>query len=368
MLVVDLDSGADRRLERNGGIAHLRTAQITANLIQRNANNVCSEKCLGKGTLMIRQSVPRRRLRLGMLLGSAFVLMAVSAPASANGRNLTQTDSSPRPKGMLVAGMGEMGAANMGNDSKPGGMGGGMKSDAPCCVDVMGAAPGAGTSMAMPSALPGFAGASHLYHVGSTGFFLDYADKIGLSVEQRTALNGIKQRLLAEQAAYDRKAAEAEQALWSLTAAAQPDAAAIDGKVREIEKLKSDQRLAFIRAVGEAMMGAGPKHTEGRLVFIKTELKITDPQMPQWNAFADAVRANATAMTDMRQAMAPQQKPGSTLPERLAMEDKVLSAHFAAFKKIQESLTKLYDVLSPDQKKIADGIVIGPMGMPMGMM
>jgi hypothetical protein len=116
------------------------------------------------------------------------------------------------------------------------------------------------------------------------------------------------------------------------------------------------------------MMGAGPKHTEGRLAFIKTELKITDPQMPQWNAFADAVRANATAMTDMRRAMAPQQKPGFTLPERLAMEDKILSAHFAAFKKIQESLTKLYDVLSADQKKIADGIVIGPMGMPMGMM
>jgi len=25
-------------------------------------------------------------------------------------------------------------------------------------------------------------------------------------------------------------------------------------------------------------------------------------------------------------------------------------------------------VLSPEQKKIADGIIVGPMGMPMGMM
>ncbi len=116
------------------------------------------------------------------------------------------------------------------------------------------------------------------------------------------------------------------------------------------------------------MMGAGSNHTEGRLAFIKTELKISDAQMPQWNVFADAVRANATAMTDMHRAMAPQQKPDSTLPERLAMEDKVLSAHVAASRKIQESLTKLYDVLSPEQKKVADGIVIGPMGMPMGMM
>ena len=116
------------------------------------------------------------------------------------------------------------------------------------------------------------------------------------------------------------------------------------------------------------MMGAGASHTEGRLAFIKTELKITDVQMPQWNAFADAVRANATAATDIHRSMASQNKPGSTLPERLAMEDKVLSAHFAAFKKIHESLTKLYDALSPEQRKAADGIVIGPMGVPMGMM
>jgi Spy/CpxP family protein refolding chaperone len=119
-------------------------------------------------------------------------------------------------------------------------------------MGAMGTAPGAGTTMAMPSALPGFPGASHLYHVGSTGFFLDYADKLGLSVEQRSSLNAIKQRALSAQATTQRMIAEAEEALWTLTAAEQPDAAAIDSKVREIEKLRSDQRLTFIRAVGDA--------------------------------------------------------------------------------------------------------------------
>lgn len=197
---------------------------------------------------MIGRSAPRRWLRSGVLLGSALMLITVSAPASANGKNLTQADSGTASKRILLAGMGEMGAGNMGNDSKPGGMGGSM----PCCMGMMGTAPGAGTSMAMPSPLPGFPGASHLYHVGSTGFFLDYADKIDLGVEQKTALNRIKQRLLTEQAANERRVAEAEQALSSLTAAAQPDVAAIEAKVREIEKLKADQRLAFIHAVGEA--------------------------------------------------------------------------------------------------------------------
>jgi Spy/CpxP family protein refolding chaperone len=37
-----------------------------------------------------------------------------------------------------------------------------------------------------------------------------------------------------------------------LTGADQPAAEKIDAKVREIENLRTDQRLAFIRAVGEA--------------------------------------------------------------------------------------------------------------------
>lgn len=203
--------------------------------------------------------------RAGMLrfiasLSSAFVLFAVSVPAYAKEASVIDGALNSEPNGVRLAQMGGMGSemggkmtgGPKGSDNKPGGMGGGMGDKMPCCMGMMGAAPGAGTAMAMPSALPGFPGASHLYHVGSTGFFLDYADKIGLSVEQKAALNGIKQRALTEQSAADRKVAEAEQALWTLTAAEQPDAAAIDGKVREIEKLKSDQRLAFIRSVGEA--------------------------------------------------------------------------------------------------------------------
>jgi hypothetical protein len=104
----------------------------------------------------------------------------------------------------------------------------------------------------MQTSLPGFAGASHIYHVGATGFYLDYADKLGLSTQQRTSLNDLKQRALVDQSNQQRKIDEAEQALWLLTAADQPDATPVEAKIREIEKLKADQRLDFIRAVGEA--------------------------------------------------------------------------------------------------------------------
>ena len=157
--------------------------------------------------------------------------------------------------GMGQGGMSIGRGGMMGMDDKAmggSGQGGGGMMGMDKMMGAMGMAPGAGTTMAMPSALPGFPGASHLYHVGSTGFFLDYADKLGLSVEQRSGLNAIKQRALSAQATTQRKIAEAEEALWTLTAAEQPDAAAIETKVREIEKLRSDQRLTFIRAVGDA--------------------------------------------------------------------------------------------------------------------
>ena len=106
--------------------------------------------------------------------------------------------------------------------------------------------------MAMPSALPGFPGTSHLYHVGSTGFFLDHPQHITLTIEQQKRLQPIKEQALLDKQSAERKVQEAEQQLWKLTAVEQPDIEQIETKVREIEKLRADQRLAFIRAVGEA--------------------------------------------------------------------------------------------------------------------
>ena len=111
---------------------------------------------------------------------------------------------------------------------------------------------GSGGPMEMPSALPGFPGASHIYHIGSTSFFLDHDAHITLSQDQRTKLNRLKEQTLLQQATFDRKIEEAEQKLWKLTASDEPDIVKIDAQVRKIGKLQGDQRIAFIRAVGEA--------------------------------------------------------------------------------------------------------------------
>lgn len=109
-----------------------------------------------------------------------------------------------------------------------------------------------GQKMKMTAALPGFPGASHIYHIGATDFFLDHPEHITLSTDQQVKLNAAKQKAVTDKANAQRKIEEAEQQLWELTAADQPDAGKIEAKVREIEKFRGDQRLAFVRSVGEA--------------------------------------------------------------------------------------------------------------------
>jgi Spy/CpxP family protein refolding chaperone len=102
------------------------------------------------------------------------------------------------------------------------------------------------------SALAGLAGTSHLYHVGATDFFLDHADRLALRQAQRAALSRLREKSLLDKVGRQRKIADAEQELWALTSAEQPEIARIEDKIREIERLRAEQRLAFVRAVGEA--------------------------------------------------------------------------------------------------------------------
>ena len=94
--------------------------------------------------------------------------------------------------------------------------------------------------------------APRLFHAGAEDFFLDHAQHLTLSTEQQKKLNQIKEQALLDKASANRKIQEAEQQLWKSTSTDRPDAEEIQTKVRQVEKLRADQRLAFIRSVGEA--------------------------------------------------------------------------------------------------------------------
>jgi hypothetical protein len=111
---------------------------------------------------------------------------------------------------------------------------------------------------------------------------------------------------------------------------------------------------------GGMSMTAG--HVEGRLAFLKTELKIVDAQLLLWNAVADAIRANANTMGGMAEGMMGGMQAG-TLPEKLATQEKMIAAHLEALRKFKAAVDPLYAALGDEQKKTADELLIGPMGM-----
>jgi hypothetical protein len=115
--------------------------------------------------------------------------------------------------------------------------------------------------------------------------------------------------------------------------------------------------------MGEGGMGgmmAG--HVEGRLAFLKTELKITDAQLPLWNAVAEAIRANAKSMSAMM-AGGMMGSQTATLPDKLALREKMMTAHLDGLRRFKAAVDPLYAALSADQKKTADQLLMGPMGM-----
>lgn len=152
------------------------------------------------------------------------------------------------------------------NKMKPGGMsGGGMKMKGGMgkkgsmgmggvmgkkTMGDMGAS--ADASVHEVSALPGFPGASHIYHIGATGFFVNHSEHLELTVSQLRILNEVREKETLKQSTLTRQIEEREQELWKLTSSDQPEAKQIETKIREIEGLRTDKRLSFIRSVGGA--------------------------------------------------------------------------------------------------------------------
>jgi hypothetical protein len=127
------------------------------------------------------------------------------------------------------------------------------------------------------------------------------------------------------------------------------------------------------------MMGGGPAgmpmidHVEGRIAFLRTELKITDAQANAWNAFADALRTNAKRLGEVRASMMSRmgagQQQAPTLADQLNLQEQWLVARLEGTRAIKSAFTNLYAVLSDEQKKTASELFGPHMGLEtMGMM
>jgi hypothetical protein len=114
-----------------------------------------------------------------------------------------------------------------------------------------------------------------------------------------------------------------------------------------------------------SMMHEKASHAGERVASLKTELKITEAQTPAWNKFADALLAAAKSTDESMEGMHKQMMQSATtsLPEKLEHHAKMAAAHVANLNAIKAALDPLYASFSDEQKKLADGLKIGPMGV-----
>jgi len=113
-----------------------------------------------------------------------------------------------------------------------------------------------------------------------------------------------------------------------------------------------------------SMCAAMTSHIEGRLAFLKAEIKITPEQESLWNDYATAVRANAQAMTTRCASMMGQAgAKEASLPDRLDVREQFMAAQLDALRATSKALKPLYAALSDAQKQVADQLIRGMTGM-----
>jgi hypothetical protein len=122
--------------------------------------------------------------------------------------------------------------------------------------------------------------------------------------------------------------------------------------------------MAMMRSSGDGVEMID--HVEGQIAFLRTELKITEAQNSAWNAFADALRANAKSLGELRSSMMAQSGSPSIV-DRLDMQEKWLAARLEGTRAIRSALANLAASFSDEQKKAADELLTPHMGM-MGTM
>lgn len=121
----------------------------------------------------------------------------------------------------------------------------------------------------------------------------------------------------------------------------------------------------MVGMMGGGGMMAPHEHVEGRLAFLKAELAITAAQESAWSAFAAAARKASKEM-----GMGMGTMPGAPTGGWLGMldrQEKMMTSRLASLRALKAPAMALYAALTDDQKKIADKLMIGPMG-PMGPM
>ena len=96
------------------------------------------------------------------------------------------------------------------------------------------------------------------------------------------------------------------------------------------------------------------RFVDGRIAFLKAELKITAQQEPQWSKVAEAMRANAHAIDAARAQLRSEPKDAV---QALEARGRLAETMAKNTDRLLAAFRPLYQSLSPDQKKMADELL-----------
>ena len=95
---------------------------------------------------------------------------------------------------------------------------------------------------------------------------------------------------------------------------------------------------------------------DGRIAFLKAQLKITPAQDGQWQKVDAAMRDNAKAL-DQTIATARQDRGDKNAVERLEMREQFMKVRSDNNSRLLAAFKPLYSSLSPEQQKMADQLI-----------
>jgi len=116
------------------------------------------------------------------------------------------------------------------------------------------------------------------------------------------------------------------------------------------------------RMMGQAMC-TKVSDIDGRLAYLKAEIKITEAQEPLWDAYSATAHDNAKAILARCTAVSQQGSSTLSLPDRLDQYELLMSARLDALRATIKTVKPLYAALTDSQKQTVDRLFWGPMGM-----
>jgi hypothetical protein len=93
-----------------------------------------------------------------------------------------------------------------------------------------------------------------------------------------------------------------------------------------------------------------------RITSLHEELKITPAEESDWNAVAQTMRDNASAMEKLASEKQAQSEKGMTAVEDLQTYGEFAEAHVEHLKKLTSAFETLYNAMPEQQKKVADQV------------